>query len=311
MHTRLLTSIAEMRSYSREVRARGKSLALVPTMGALHDGHLSMVRRAKHQCDVVAVSIFVNPTQFTPGEDFTRYPRDLEKDSELLRSLNVDAIFVPSAEEVYPPDFDTFIQPGKLAAPLEGAARPGHFRGVSTIVLKLFNIVHPDLAYFGQKDFQQVQLIRKLVEDLNLDVRLVICPIVRDADGVALSSRNVYLAPEARRAARILRRCLLEAEMLVHAGEGDPEILLKEMRRMLATEPMVQLEYLAIIDPGRFEAAERVTAGSRCPDRRLRWRRPSDRQPCLWSPRFQSRSVAAIGFHFAAGHADGSAHSGH
>jgi pantoate--beta-alanine ligase len=262
MHTRLITSLAEMRTFSREARSRGRSLALVPTMGALHDGHLSLVRRAKAQCDVVVVSIFVNPMQFAPEEDFTRYPRDLEKDSELLRSLNVDVIFIPSAEEVYPPEFDTFVEPSKLAAPLEGAARPGHFRGVATVVLKLFNIVQPDVAYFGQKDFQQVQLIRKLVEDLNLSVRMMICPIVRDAEGLALSSRNAYLGPEARRAARMLNRGLREGEMLVHAGEADPQTLLKEMRQVLETEPLVDLEYLAIIDPVHFEPAERVTAGS-------------------------------------------------
>ena len=262
MHTRLITSFPEMQSFSREVRLRGRSLALVPTMGALHEGHLSLVRRAKPQCDVVVVSIFVNPMQFSPGEDFTRYPRDLEKDSELLRSLNVDVIFIPSAEEVYPPGFDTFVEPGKLAAPWEGVARPGHFRGVATVVVKLFNMVQPDLAYFGQKDFQQVQLIRKLVEDLNLNVRLVVCPIVREADGLALSSRNIYLNPEDRHAARVLNRCLRQGETLVHAGQGDPQTLLKEMRRVVEPEPRVKLEYLAIIDPTHFAPAERVTIGS-------------------------------------------------
>jgi len=231
-------------------------------MGALHEGHLSLVRHAKAQCDVVVVSIFVNPTQFGPGEDFAGYPRELERDSELLRSHEVDVIFTPSVEEVYPPGFDTFVEPGSLAVPLEGAARPGHFRGVATVVVKFFNMVQPDLAYFGQKDFQQVQVIRKLVEDLNLNVRLVVCPIVREPDGLALSSRNVFLSPEERQAARALNRCLCEGERLAHAGEGDPQSLLKKMREVVETEPLVKLEYLTIIDPAHFTPAERVTAGS-------------------------------------------------
>jgi pantoate--beta-alanine ligase len=262
MNTRLITSLPELQSYAREARARGRSLALVPTMGALHDGHQSLIRRAKQQCNTVLVSIFVNPTQFNSSEDFTTYPRDLQKDTEALRALNVDGIFAPREEDIYPPEFATFVDPGKLAAPLEGAARPGHFRGVTTLVLKLFNLVQPDVAYFGQKDFQQVQIIRRLVEDLNLNVRLVICPIVREADGLALSSRNVLLTPEARQAATVLHRCLLRGETLVQAGEVNAQNLLQAMQQVIEEEPRVALDYLALVDPSQLEPVERVSAGT-------------------------------------------------
>ncbi len=262
MHTRLITSVPDLQSYVRELRARGRSLALVPTMGALHDGHRSLIHRAKQQCDAVLVSIFVNPTQFNSGEDFASYPRDLEKDAEVLRALNVDGIFAPPQEDIYPVGFDTFVEPSKLAAPFEGASRPGHFRGVTTIVLKLFNLVQPDVAYFGQKDFQQVQIIRRMVEDLNLNVRLVICPIVREADGLAMSSRNALLSREARQAATALHRCLHHAEILVQAGEVCAKNLLKAMQAVLKEEPRVSLDYLALVDPFRLEPVERVSAGT-------------------------------------------------
>jgi pantoate--beta-alanine ligase len=259
---RLIESIPELQSYVRELRARGKSLALVPTRGALHEGHHSLVRRAKQQCDAVLVSIFVNPKQFNSGEDFATYPRDLQRDAEALRALNVDAILAPREEDIYPPGFDTFVEPGKLAEQLEGALRPGHFRGVTTIVLKLFNLVQPDLAYFGQKDFQQVQIIRRLVEDLNLSVRLVVCPIVRGADGLALSSRNALLSSEARQAATVLHRCLRLGESLAQGGEVCAEALLSAMRAVLKEEPQVVLDYLALVNPLNLEPAERVSAGT-------------------------------------------------
>ncbi len=202
MNAPLITSVQELQTYTREVQSRGRSLGLVPTMGALHEGHLSLVRRAKQQCDAVLVSIFVNPAQFGSGRGFRSLPTKTWKGTlSCSASLNVNAIFAPPDEEMYPPGFDTYVEPGKLAVPFEGASRPGHFRGVATVVLKLFNLVQPDVAYFGQKDFQQVQVIRRLVEDLNLSVRLVLCPIVREPDGLALSSRNAYLSPEARQAA--------------------------------------------------------------------------------------------------------------
>ncbi|MCL5669954.1 MAG: pantoate--beta-alanine ligase, partial [Acidobacteria bacterium] len=174
-----------MKSLARDTRARGKSLGLVPTMGALHQGHLSLVLQAKHQCDVVVVSIFVNPAQFGPHEDYDRYPRQLDQDLDLLGAHNIDVVFAPGADEMYSEGFQTFVEPGPLARLYEGASRPGHFRGVATIVLKLFNILLHDMAYFGQKDFQQAIVIRRLVEDLNLNVRLVFCPILRDKDGLA------------------------------------------------------------------------------------------------------------------------------
>ncbi len=262
MNTRLLTTVPELQTYLRELRGRGRSLGLVPTMGALHEGHQSLIRRAKQQCDAVAVSLFVNPAQFSSSEDLAGYPRDIEKDAEVLRSLNVDAGFAPAAEEIYPAGFQTYVEPGSLALPLEGASRPGHFRGVATIILKLFNLVHPDVAYFGQKDFQQVQVIRRLVEDLNLTVRLVICPTVRDSDGVALSSRNALLTREQRAAAAVLHRSLRRGETLVQQGEVSTPCLLEAMRTVVEQEPQVALDYLAIANPLNFEPVERVTAGS-------------------------------------------------
>ncbi len=257
---RLITSIADMQGFSRLTHAAGKSLALVPTMGALHDGHLSLVRQAKRQCDLVVVSIFVNPAQFGHREDFSRYPRKLEKDLELLGWHKVDATFAPSAAEMYPEGFETFVEPGEISTPLEGTARPGHFRGVATVVLKLFNIIRPDVAYFGQKDFQQALLVRRLVEDLNLGVRLVILPIVREPDGLALSSRNANLSLEERAAALVLYRSLRHAEELVHAGETETRKVLDEMRKVFAVEPGAQLDYLAIVDPTSLQPVARVTS---------------------------------------------------
>lgn len=258
---RLISNVAEMQSFSRQVRARGKSLGLVPTMGALHEGHLSLVRRARAGCDVIVTSIFVNPAQFGPSEDLSRYPRTLERDQDLLRALQVDAVFAPPAEAVYPPDFDTYVVPGEVAAPFEGTARPGHFRGVATVVLKLFNIVQPDVAHLGQKDFQQVQVVRRMLEDLNLPIRVVVCPTVREHDGLALSSRNAYLNPEERRAAAILNHCLRRAEGMAHDGETRAAILIEEIQRVFAAEPQAQLEYAGIVEPMRLKSVERVSAG--------------------------------------------------
>ena len=258
---RLITTVREMKSLARETHAQGKSLALVPTMGALHDGHLSLVRRAQRACNVVVVSIFVNPTQFGPGEDLARYPRNLEKDLSLLAPLEVGVAFAPGVADVYPAGFDSFVEPGALAAALEGASRPGHFRGVATVVLKLLNIVRPDAVCFGQKDFQQALLIRHLVEDLNLDVRLVICPIVREPDGLAKSSRNAYLSPQDRQAALALYHSLQRAQELADAGETDAGKIVEEMKRVFAAEPRIALDYAVLVNPARLEPVERVTAG--------------------------------------------------
>ena len=259
MKTRWITTVSEMKAFRAET---AKSLALVPTMGALHEGHLSLVRQAKMQCDVTVVSIFVNPTQFGPAEDLARYPRSPEKDLELLSSLEVDVVFAPISTEIYPVGFATFLDLGHIATVFEGAIRPSHFRGVATVVLKLFNIVRPDIAFFGQKDFQQVVVIRRLVEDLNLPVRIVVCPIVREADGLAKSSRNVYLNAEDRKAALLLSRSLKRAEEMAQAGEGDAQKLLEEMRKTFDAEPRVQLDYAAIVNPATLEPVAQVIPGS-------------------------------------------------
>jgi pantoate--beta-alanine ligase len=262
MDTKLITSVPELLGYLRELRLRGRSLGLVPTMGALHAGHQSLIRRAKQQCDAVIVSIFVNPIQFNSAEDLTRYPQDLQKDAGILGELNVDAAFAPSREDIYPEGFQTIVEPGHLASAFEGGSRPGHFRGVATVVLKLFNLVQADIAYFGQKDFQQVQIIRRMVEDLNLNLRLMICPIVREDDGVALSSRNALLSPEERTAAAVLQRSLRRGEELAHAGESQAQVLLQAMREVVKEEPLVTLDYLALADPAKLEPVEEVAAGT-------------------------------------------------
>ncbi len=259
---RLITSVSEMKALTRESRSRSKSVGLVPTMGALHKGHISLIRQAKQQCDVVVTSVFVNPTQFGPKEDFERYPRNLDKDFKLLSSYNIDTVFAPSTEEMYPEGFQTFVEPGPLGEIYEGAARPGHFRGVSTVVVKLFNIMQPDMVYFGQKDFQQTIMIRRLVEDLNLNVRLVLCPIVRDEDGLAISSRNGDLKPAQRKSALALSRSLRRAEELVHSGESDARKILAEMRRMFEEDSPVKVDYLAIVNPLSFEPVSRITTGT-------------------------------------------------
>lgn len=259
---RLVTSIKEMKSLARETRSRGKTLGLVPTMGALHSGHVSLVLQAKRQCDVVAVSIFVNPTQFGPSEDYDQYPRELDRDIDLLGSYNVDFVFAPASGEMYSEGFQTFIDPGPLAQQFEGASRPGHFRGVATVVVKLFNILSPDMAYFGQKDFQQAVVIRRLVEDLNLNVQMVFCPIVREKDGLAISSRNVFLNQRQRKSALALSRSLRRAEELAGAGQADARQVLSEMNRILKADPEVKVDYTAIVNPTYFEPVQRITAGT-------------------------------------------------
>ena len=228
-------------------RESPRPLGLVPTMGALHNGHLALVRRGRAENAALAVSIFVNPAQFGAAEDLSRYPRDLDRDLALLETEGVDLVFAPPVAEIYPPGFDTWIEPGAIAARLEGAARPGHFRGVATVVAKLFNILRPDRAYFGQKDGQQAAVIRQLIRDLNLGIDLVVVPTVRDIDGLALSSRNAYLSPEQRAAAPVLYRALQRAEQLFAAGIRDAELLRQEVRRVLAEEPLIDgIDYLSV-----------------------------------------------------------------
>ena len=258
---RLIRSIDEVRHFSRQLRAHNASLGLVPTMGALHEGHLSLVRKAKNDGGAVVVSIFVNPTQFGPREDLSRYPRNLDRDLDLLAPMDVDAVFVPEAAAIYPPGFDTFVEPGAVAQPLEGASRPGHFRGVSTVVLKLFNIVEPTFAYFGQKDFQQAIVVRRLIEDFNLAVRLVLCPIVREPDGLALSSRNAYLKPIERAVALTLNRSLRRAGEVFCSGEASAQAIAGEMKAVLQAEPRVQVDYSVVVAPNTFAPPSRVTPG--------------------------------------------------
>jgi len=247
---KLVSRIAEV----REWRTAGEgSLGLVPTMGYLHEGHVSLVRRARQENARVATSIFVNPAQFGPDEDLGRYPRDLERDRRLLEAAGCDLVFVPAVEEVYPPGADTFVLPGRVAAPLEGERRPGHFRGVATVVLKLLNIVQPDRAYFGEKDAQQLAVIRALVRDLDHPTTVVGCPTVRESDGLAMSSRNSYLTPQERAAAPALYRALSSARALWQRGERSGDALRAEMRRVLATEPLLRVDYVSAADPATFQ----------------------------------------------------------
>ena len=238
---------------SRRWRRDGKTIGLVPTMGALHPGHLSLVELARRENEVVVVSIFVNPIQFGPGEDFARYPRDPGRDARLLHEAEVDAIYEPSAEVMYPTDAGTRVHVGDVAAPLEGRARPGHFEGVATVVTKLFAAVEPDRAYFGQKDAQQVAVVKRLTRDLDLGVEIRVGPIVREPDGLALSSRNVYLDPAERKAAASLSAGLRGAADAYAAGERDPNGLRRVLSAPMNSEPLVTLEYAEVVDPATFQ----------------------------------------------------------
>jgi pantoate--beta-alanine ligase len=227
----------------------GKTVGLVPTMGALHAGHLSLVEASMRQCDYTIVSIFVNPKQFGPHEDFSKYPRNLDDDLVKLAALGADSVFAPPVEEIYPAGFSTYVDVGTLAEPWEGQFRPGHFRGVATVVLKLFQIAPADRAYFGRKDYQQVVIIQKLVRDLNLPVEIVVCPIVRAADGLALSSRNIYLSGHERASALVLARSLKALREAFAAGERNAMKLRERLMRSIEADPGVKLEYAAVVDP--------------------------------------------------------------
>jgi pantoate--beta-alanine ligase len=242
---KVLTTIPETRA---ALRALPRPHGLVPTMGYLHEGHLSLVRKARADNASVSASIFVNPTQFLPTEDFTTYPRDEARDLALLEEAGVDLVYMPPTDVVYPPGFDTYVNVGALTEPLEGAARPGHFRGVATVVAKLFNVLQPDRAYFGQKDAQQALVVTKMARDLDFPVEVVVLPTIRESDGLALSSRNVYLSEPERQAALALSRSLKEAERLYAAGQRDAQQIRTAMRAILAAEPLAQPEYVSIAD---------------------------------------------------------------
>lgn len=250
--------IEEARSVSRSARTAGRRLGLVPTMGSLHAGHLSLVRAARAQCSFVAASIFVNPLQFGPNEDFTKYPRSLELDRELLEREEVDLIFAPSAEEMYPTTAITYVDVESLSDRLDGKSRPGHFRGVTTVVTKLLHIIEPDMAFFGQKDAAQLAIIRRMVRDLNMPVEIVGCPIIREPDGLAMSSRNAYLTAEQRRQALVLHRSLVEVEAQFHRGESSATSLIEAGKHVLQNEPEVRMDYLEIVNPETLEVIERV-----------------------------------------------------
>ena len=241
-----------------------KTWGFVPTMGALHEGHLSLVRCARAENQRVAVSIYVNPTQFAPTEDLDAYPRQLERDLELLRAEGVDLVFTPSDAEMYPPDFQTYVSVEKVTKMLEGASRPTHFRGVATIVAKLFNIVQPTRAYFGQKDAQQAVVIRQMVRDLNFNVDVIVCPIIREPDGLAMSSRNQYLHGETRAAATVLYRALMVAQAAFRRGERNAEILRALMRDTIAAEKAARLDYVSVADPVTLQELETVSGSALC-----------------------------------------------
>jgi pantoate--beta-alanine ligase len=259
-----------MRSASRAARRTGKRLGFVPTMGALHEGHLSLVRAARAGCGLVAASIFVNPTQFGPNEDLAKYPRSFERDCELLEREGVELLFAPAVEEMYPTAADRSVRPTAvtwvtvegLSDRLDGRSRPGHFRGVTTVVAKLFHIAEPDAAFFGQKDAAQVAIIRRMVRDLNLPVEIVVCPIVREADGLALSSRNAYLDSEQRKRALVLHRSLMRVQRLAEAGERVAAKLVGAGREVVASESSVRLDYFEIVDPDTLESVEDVSGGA-------------------------------------------------
>lgn len=254
----LLQTITAVRNYVAAARHRGLSIGLVPTMGYLHEGHLSLARAARQQNDVVIMSIFVNPAQFGPNEDFARYPRDLERDRELAAGAGVDAVFAPAVEEMYPEGYATYVQVEGLTEVLCGASRPGHFRGVTTVVSKLFNIVQPDRAYFGQKDYQQALVIKKMVRDLNFPIEIITIPTVREADGLALSSRNKYLTPEQRRSALSLHRALNLGSNLIKAGEREAAAVRRAMEEEITAWPGTRIDYIAITDADTLRPLERI-----------------------------------------------------
>lgn len=245
---KLLHSIKDTVEEVKQARSEGKKIGFVPTMGALHEGHMTLVRRAKEQCDYTVVSIFVNPTQFGPSEDFSKYPRTLESDADICREAGVDLIFAPSAEEMYPQGFKTWVDVGGVTEVLEGAFRPGHFRGVATVCTKLFNIIEPDLAFFGKKDYQQLQVICRLVRDLNMRLDIVPVDTVREPDGLAMSSRNRYLNPEERRAALVLSQSLDGARKLFGQGERNPQVIREFVERIIKSEPRAEIDYVEVVD---------------------------------------------------------------
>jgi pantoate--beta-alanine ligase len=252
---KVVNSVAEMRAVRRGLTG---AVGLVPTMGYLHEGHLALVRRSRSENENAVVSIFVNPTQFGAGEDFQAYPRDPERDLSLLKSEEVDVVFMPPAEEMYPAHFSTWVDVQQLTERLEGASRPGHFRGVATVVAKLFNIVEPTRAYFGQKDAQQLMVIRRMVSDLNMNLQVVAVPTVREPDGLAMSSRNTYLSPGERQAALVLWQALSLAKQLWFEGERDAQNIRRKMASLIGSEPLAQIDYISLADAESLEELAQI-----------------------------------------------------
>jgi len=252
----IVTTLSELRTSRAKLAG---PVGFVPTMGYLHAGHISLVQRARQECASVVVSIFVNPTQFGPHEDLAKYPRDLPRDLEMLKEAGVDLVWTPTVEVMYPPGFQTWVTVEALTAPLEGAQRPGHFRGVTTVVAKLFNAVQPQYAYFGQKDAQQAAVIRRMTRDLDFPIEIVVCPTVREPDGLAMSSRNTYLNPEERKAATVLFRALSAAKTAYEQGERRAEVLRQIMRQVIEAEPLARLQYVSCADYDSLEELETVS----------------------------------------------------
>jgi pantoate--beta-alanine ligase len=258
LHVEIIRTTSWMKEWARAARAEGHVLGLVPTMGALHAGHVALVERARRECSKAAVSIFVNPKQFGPKEDFAKYPRNLEEDAEMLKGIGVDAVFAPTLEEIYPDGFRTYVTVEGISERLEGKTRPGHFRGVATVVLKLFEIVGPRFAYFGRKDAQQVRIIASMARDLNLDAEIVVHPIVREPDGLALSSRNAYLSGDERKAATVLYRALAAAKAELEVGTRDALELQRVMARVIGDEELARMDYAELVNAETFEPVVRV-----------------------------------------------------
>ena len=254
----ILKTVREIRARAEKARRSGEIVGLVPTMGFFHDGHLSLMQRARAECGLVVVSLFVNPTQFGPGEDLAAYPRDFERDCTLAAAEGVDVMFAPETAELYADNHATFVKVERLTANLCGASRPGHFRGVATVVAKLLNVCSPHRAYFGLKDYQQVRVIETMIRDLDFDVRLVRCPIVREPDGLAMSSRNSYLSPEERRAATILRRSLVAAAQRIEQGERDGDVVGRQLRDAIEAEPLARVDYAEVVDADSLAPLGRI-----------------------------------------------------
>ena len=258
----VLSTKSEFREHLENVRALGRTVGLVPTMGALHEGHLSLLRAAAAECDVVALTIFVNPLQFGAGEDLSAYPRPLDRDLELAEEAGADVVFTPSTDEMYPEPTLSTVHIEQLTAGMEGASRPTHFDGVTTVVTKLFNIAGPSRAYFGEKDFQQLAVVRRMAADLDQPVAVIGCPIVRESDGLAMSSRNIYLSAPEREAATVIHRALRAGAAMISAGESDPAVIEAHMASIIEAEPLAELDYAVVVDPASLSPLTELVSGA-------------------------------------------------